>query len=526
MIPMLRIGTSHGIFLIFALAALGFLLVYIPPKLLEQYDRIKGLGPWWVTGYFVLVGSGAALLLTLAGMVVWKLWRSARDKALRRGRGAKDPGQLSPGEQEQEVADNLATAQDLQAHAALPDDLRRELQTLVNRVEEKQTAGKLEIVAFGTISSGKSSLLNALAGRDVFVTDPRGGTTMQRQEIPWPGDDRVHLVDTPGLGEVEGEDRLAVAAGAARDADLVLLVVDGPLRDSEHQLLAKLGAMEKRVLVCLNKADWYEADEQALLLGQIAGQVRGIAAADDVLAVRSQPAVRTRVRVLAGGTETEEQVPVAADIAPLARRMLQVVRQDGSELLLANLLLRSRGLVEEARQRVQEALDRQAWEIVERYTWACGAAAALSPLPLLDLFASSALTVKMVVDLGRVYRQELDFNIAVNLLAQLGKNLIAILGVNAATPAVTMAVASLLKTIPVAGTIAGGALQGLVQALVTRWIGAVFIGYFQAEMKLPPEGLANLARREWQKLTSPAELLKFVQQARTRLSGKDPLTRH
>jgi uncharacterized protein (DUF697 family)/GTP-binding protein EngB required for normal cell division len=513
--------TTNGIFLIVALAALGLLLVYLPPKIIEQYDRVQQLGPAATYAYFALVGTGAVLLLGISGTVVWRLWRATRLKERRRERGAKDPSQLSPGEKEKEVADNLAAVGDLQSQAKLPEELRRELQALVDRVEEKQTSQKLEIVAFGTISSGKSSLLNALAGRDVFVTDPRGGTTMQRQEIPWPGDDRVLLVDTPGLGEVEGTDRVAVAAQAARDADLVLLVVDGPLRESEHKLLAKLGEMEKRVLVCLNKSDWYEEDEKALLLGQIAGQVRGFVDAEDVLAVRAQPAVRTRVRVLAGGGETEEQVPVPADIAPLARRMLQVVRTGGRELLLANLLLQSRGLVEEAKRKAQEALDKQAWAIVDRYTWACGAAAALSPLPLLDLFASSALTVKMVVDLGRIYRQEPDLNTAVNLLAQLGKNLIGILGVNAATPAVTMAVASLLKTIPIAGTIAGGALQGLVQALVTRWIGAVFIGYFQAEMKLPPEGLANLARREWQKLTSPSELLKFVQQARTRLSGKN-----
>jgi uncharacterized protein (DUF697 family) len=135
------------------------------------------------------------------------------------------------------------------------------------------------------------------------------------------------------------------------------------------------------------------------------------------------------------------------------------------------------------------------------------------------LFASSAITVKMVLDLARVYRQEIDFDIAVNLLAQLGKNLLAILGVNAAAPAVTAAVASLLKTVPIAGTIAGGALQGIVQALVTRWIGLVFLGYFKADMKLPPDGLANLARREWQRLTSPAELIKFLQDARQKFRG-------
>jgi uncharacterized protein (DUF697 family) len=241
---------------------------------------------------------------------------------------------------------------------------------------------------------------------------------------------------------------------------------------------------------------------------------------EDVLAVRSQPTVRTRVRVLAdGGGEQEEQVPVPADIGPLARRMLQVIRAGGDRLLLANLLLRSRGMVEDAQRMVEEALDAQARDIVDRYTWACGAAAALSPLPLLDLFASSALTVKMVLDLARVYRQKLDFEIAVNLLAQLGKNLIAILGVNAAAPAVAAALASLIKTVPVAGTIAGGALQGIVQALVTRWIGLVFVAYFKSEMKMPPDGLANLARREWQRLTSSTELMKFLQEAKAKLRG-------
>jgi hypothetical protein len=172
--------------------------------------------------------------------------------------------------------------------------------------------------------------------------------------------------------------------------------------------------------------------------------------------------------------------------------------------------------VEQAKQQVQESLDRRAWEIVDRYTWACGAAAALSPLPLLDLFAGSALTVKMVVDLARVYRQEIDFHVAVDLLGQLGKNLIAILGVNAAAPLVAAAIASALKAVPVAGTISGGVLQGVVQALVTRWIGSVFVSYFKSDMQMPADGLANLARREWQRLTSASELAAFVKKARER----------
>lgn len=514
---MAQVRTTNGLLIIVLLAAVGFLLIYVPPTIVTQYERVKGLGAPYTYFYWGMVGTGAAILLLLGGGIVLRLWQATRAKAARRERGAKNPSALSSDEQQRELAENLSAVEDLQTQQNLSEEVRRQLQALVARVEEKRAAQKLEIVAFGTISSGKSSLLNALAGRDAFQTDLRGGTTRERLEIPWPGDDQVLLVDTPGLGEVEGAERVAVAAQAARDADLVLLVVDGPLRESEHQLVRKLGEMEKRILVCLNKADWYDEAEKSKLLGQIGDQVAEFVQAGDVLAVRSQPTVRTRVRVLAEGGEMEEQVPVPPDIGPLARRMIDVVSASGRQLLMANLLLRSRGVVEDAQRFVEESLDRKAREIVDRYTWACGAAAALSPLPLLDLFASSAITVKMVVDLARAYRQDLDFDIAVNLLAQLGKNLIAILGVNAAAPAVATALASLLKTVPIAGTIAGGALQGIVQALVTRWIGFVFMGYFKAEMKLPPEGLANLARREWQRLTSPAELMKFLQEARDRL---------
>src|SRR5262245_37365097 len=357
---MSRLRTTNGLFLVVLLAALGFLLVYVPTKVVELYDRVKGIGPPYTYFYWGMVGTGAAILVLLTAGIVSKLWHASREKAARRERGAKDPSQLSADEKQREVADNLATIDELRGKSELPADVQRQLQSLVARVEEKRTAQKLEIVAFGTISSGKSSLLNALAGRDAFQTDPRGGTTRERLEIPWPGDDRVLLVDTPGLGEVEGAERVALAAQAARDADLVLLVVDGPLRESEHGLLARLGDMEKRILVCLNKADWYEDNEKAALIGQIASQVRGVVRPDDVIAVRSQPTVRTRVRVLAaGGGEQEEQVPVPADISPLARRMLQVVRSSGRELLLANLLLRSRGLVEDAHRMVEEALDKQ-----------------------------------------------------------------------------------------------------------------------------------------------------------------------
>jgi hypothetical protein len=500
-------------------AVFGLLLVFVPPQILAQYQALEGADPAWKFVYFSVVGVGAALFLGATGWFVFTLWRRSRRKAKRRERLARNPSELSTSEREQEISENLADVDDFRGDAAVDDDLRQELDPLVERVHRKRDQKTLEIVAFGTISSGKSSLLNLLAGRKVFQTEAKGGTTVQRNEVPWPGDDKVVLVDTPGLGEVDGESNAAVSAAAAKDADLVLLVVDGPLRQSEFRLLARLGEMEKRVLVCLNKEDWYDERQKAALLAQIHQQVKDIVEADDVLAVRAQPVERSRVHVAADGSEVAEAVEVPPEIAPLAERMMRVVKRDGSDLLLANLLLQSRGLVDEAKQRVRESLDRRAWQIVDRYMWGAASAAALSPWPVVDLAAGCAISAKMVVDLARVYRQDIDMESAVHLLGQMGKNLISVIGATAATPAVAAGVASLLKTVPGIGTIAGGLLQGIVQALVTRWIGAIFIGYFANEMKTPEGGLAQLARREWERLTTVNELRKFVQTAREKLAG-------
>jgi len=298
----------------------------------------------------------------------------------------------------------------------------------------------------------------------------------------------------------------------------VLLVVDGPLKDYEADLVTRLSEMEKRIIVCLNKEDWYDAEEQKQLLTQIAKQLPSITPAD-VVAVRASTVSRLRFRITPDGTEHQEPIEHPPNVQALAERMMQIVEHDGRELLLANLLLQSRGLVDQAKQRVRVVLDRRAEEIVSRHMWAAGGAAGINPIPLLDLAGGSAITVKMVLDLAQVYRQPIDADTVVKMLEQLGKNLIAMVGATAAAPAVASGIGALLKTVPGIGTIAGGLVQGTVQALVTRWIGNVFIVYFQQEMKAPPTGLAELARDQWQEITRPDSLRKLIQLGRRELTS-------
>jgi len=511
---------TNGLLAVVSLAVIGYLLFTLPPRVLEHYETATKLGTWPAYLYLAAVGSGALVLFGLAVAILFRVWQNTRQKTAEVKRRQLSPSEMSSGERARELGDNLAAGKEFAGGEGVSPQLRSEIEAAVADLEAKRQSQRLEIVAFGTISSGKSSLLNALAGRDVFRTSAVGGTTVTRSEIPWPAGDAIVLVDTPGLAEVRGESRAAESASAAKNADLVLFVVDGPLKDYEHELVEALARMEKRIVVCLNKQDWYDDRQRDELLGQIVEQVAPMMKAADVVAVRSRPVSRRRVHVLADGSEEEEAATEPADISPLARRMMSIVERDGRELLLANLLLQSRGLVDESKQRVLAALDERAEVVVSKYMWAAGGATAINPIPLLDLAGGSAITVKMVLDLAAIYQQRIDADTVVTLLGQLGKNLLAMVGATAATPAIAAGIGSLLKTVPGVGTIAGGVVQGLVQALVTRWIGRVFCQYFRNEMQPPPGGLAELARREWAELTTPDELRKLIQWGRERLANR------
>jgi uncharacterized protein (DUF697 family) len=174
--------------------------------------------------------------------------------------------------------------------------------------------------------------------------------------------------------------------------------------------------------------------------------------------------------------------------------------------------------VDEARQQVRKHLDERADQMITRYMWAAGGAAAVNPLPMLDIAGSGAITLKMVIDLARVYQQPLDADVAVKMLAQLSKNLLAMVGATAAAPVAASLIGSMLKTVPGVGTLAGGLVQGVAQALITRWVGNVFVRYLQNEMQPPPGGLAEVARNEWRQLTKPESLRRLISAGREQLA--------
>ena len=162
----------------------------------------------------------------------------------------------------------------------LPDELanrvRREVQCISqeisshladNRRGERLRAG-ISVAIIGPPNAGKSSLLNALARRDVAITSPIPGTTRDVIEVGldlagYP----VTLADTAGLRDASDaieEEGVRRARNRAASADLRLAVLDATRAEDAGSLHGLMDAdtvlvMNKMDLVSPNRAIW--ADE-------------------------------------------------------------------------------------------------------------------------------------------------------------------------------------------------------------------------------------------------------------------------
>ena len=192
--------------------------------------------------------------------------------------------------------------------AALGTEADREQ---IDSLRERLAAARLRVLVAGEAKRGKSTLINALLGREVLpvgvtpltsvATAVRFGTTTrvevrfadgheEKQPLAalWdlvtergnPGNRRrvadvtvyldapllahgVELVDTPGTGSVfERDTATALAALETMDAAVFVLAADPPVSAAERALYAKVSGLSVTAFTLLNKADYL--DEAAL----------------------------------------------------------------------------------------------------------------------------------------------------------------------------------------------------------------------------------------------------------------------
>ena len=292
--------------------------------------------------------------------------------------------------------------------ARLPDGVRESLSHDYEAVEgmlDKLEHGHLHLAVFGRVSTGKSSLLNALIGEEAFSVSPLHGETRHSSMQPWSEVDAggVFLIDTPGLDEAGGEDREAMAREVAGRSDLVIFVLDSDITDTELHALRTLLAQGRPVLLALNKSDLFTSDEKSALLQSIRDKTDGRVEPAHILAVAAQPRPQMIVEVDENGNETECERQREPDVEKLRLRLWDILDAEGKTLAALNASLFAADLSDQVGRRILAARREIGEKLVRTYCVGKGIAVAFNPVPVADLFAAAFIDVGMVVHLSRVY---------------------------------------------------------------------------------------------------------------------------
>lgn len=319
------------------------------------------------------------------------------------------------------------TVEQLRGCSASERDMLRQELVELEQMQEKLTGGRVEIVLFGEISTGKSALINALVGQQVAPVNVQGGWTKQLDRVDWqtagyvvPGlaGSKVVLVDTPGLNEVGGGDRASLATQAARSADLILFVADSDLNEVEYSALLALAAVHKPILFVLNKVDLYTRLEQERLVQVLRDErLLHIVEKENFVTAKAAPRPVERVTELASGTSKTEWLHPSPEVAQVKGRILEVLERDGLALLALNAAMYAADHSDRIASLRVQLRNRVAEQVIWSYAGFKAIVVGLNPSPVADVIGGAATDVALVVTLAGIYGLQMSWMHARSLVA-------------------------------------------------------------------------------------------------------------
>jgi uncharacterized protein (DUF697 family) len=168
--------------------------------------------------------------------------------------------------------------------------------------------------------------------------------------------------------------------------------------------------------------------------------------------------------------------PQKPDLTALSDRLTQILAQEAQQLVWATTIRAAMILKAEVKSQLNKVRRDRALPIIEQYQWISAAAAFANPVPVLDLLATAAISSQLVIELGEIYQQKFSLQQAQTAAKTLGSLMLKLGLVELSTQTIGGILKSNAFTY-----VAGGAVQGVSAAYLTRLAGLSLIEYFQEQ---------------------------------------------
>lgn len=305
----------------------------------------------------------------------------------------------------------------------------------------------IQLTVTGGKSVGKTTLIEVL----------------QKQNLP-----SVEFQETSPLF-IQGNSDTAVLQDAVK-SDFVLFLTNGDLTETQFQTWEQLKAQNQRLMLVYNKQDLCLPDERASVLFSLKQQIGKNVAATAV----SPQLIKVRKHLKDNSVEEWMEQP-APDIQNIIEQLDKILAQR-QQLVWATTMRRAKLLKAETKSLLNEVRKLRATPVIEQYQWIAAASAFANPVPALDILATAAINAQMVMDLGGIYQQQFSFEQAKTVAGEMGSLMLKLGLVELSTKTIS----TVLKTNAVT-FVAGGVVQGVSAAYLTRIAGLALVEYFQQQ---------------------------------------------
>lgn len=415
--------------------ALLLLVLLVTEKLLSIWHYLQE-APLWVSFIY------ATGIMLVAIFVFYLYWSFIRPKP-------KQQQKLKPID-ESSLRDSMTQ----QAQRGVDvSEANLELQEL----DKRRGQENFYIALYGTVSSGKSSFIQALLPEQNIETHVLSGTTKNIEMYQYKN---LAIIDLPGLDDFDVEiEQLAI--DETLRAHVVVFLTDSDLTQTEMRVITKLRNTKKPMVIALNKSDRYAEGEQSQLVKALENKTEK----KYPVALISTGGLENIVYQDAQGVRHKKVQKRETYIQPLLNSIEQVVAnnpeilhrfRDVSMLMLAQKKLNT----------AQDQFNReQAENCIKSYTKKAVFGAMASVAPGSDLVIQGTLATKMVQSICQLYDispKAMEIDQVIRMTGGKLKTSVSLI----------LAVAgNALKSFPGLGTAAGGITHAVSYGMIFNALG-------------------------------------------------------